>query len=430
MGWRGVLVLLLLAAATPEVKYFRYERPLTDVAKAGQTCVALDAGIYAHAEPGLADVRLYRDGAGSDKQETPYAIRETAPLEQQQREVAPLNLGHKGVHTTFEAEMPQGRYSDLELDITAKDFIAAVAVTGADTESGREGTELGLFTIFDLTKQKLGRSTVLHLPESDLKYLYFRIDGAVKPEDVHGLSVERAPAKQQYVTVADTNQVTQKGKETVATFKVPAHVPVERVEFVVGAEPANFSRDVTVKAALLPTGKANTEEEAPGPVESAGTLLRLHTTREGHPLDEEDLAVGAPWMSSGQGFGDAGSDWTVTVENGDDVPLAIADVKLEMAERRLCFDAAAGAQYTLMVGDAALAAPRYDYATLFAPDANAAQATLGPEKENPEYRARPDKRAFTERHPGLLWVALVGVVLVLGVVAIRTAKGTPKAGGG
>src|ERR1039458_5139949 len=108
MGWRDGVVLLLLAAATSEVKYFRYETPLTGVTKAGQTCVALDAWVYAHAAPGLADLRLDRD-----KQETPYAIRETAPLEQQQREVAPLNLGHKGVHTTFEAEMPQGRYSDL-----------------------------------------------------------------------------------------------------------------------------------------------------------------------------------------------------------------------------------------------------------------------------------------------------------------------------
>jgi hypothetical protein len=152
-------------------------------------------------------------------------------------------------------------------------------------------------------------------------------------------------------------------------------------------------------------------------------LLRLHTTREGHKIDEEELAVGAPSWD----LGDAGSTWTVTVDNGDDAPLAITDVKLEMSERRLCFDAAAGAQYTLMYGDAAVAAPRYDYATLFAVDANAAVATLGPESSNPEYMARPDERAFTERHPGLLWVALVGVVLVLGVVAVRTAKASPKA---
>ena len=83
---------------------------------------------------------------------------------------------------------------------------------------------------------------------------------------------------------------------------------------------------------------------------------------------------------------------------------------------------------TLMVGDTALASPRYDYATLFTPDANASVATLGREKENPGYRARPDDRAFTERHPELPWFAPVGVVLVLGMVAVRTAKGTPEAG--
>ena len=55
-------------------------------------------------------------------------------------------------------------------------------------------------------------------------------------------------------------------------------------------------------------------------------------------------------------FGDAGSKWTVTVDNGDDAPLAITEVKLEMAERRLCFDAAPGASYTMMYGDAALRA--------------------------------------------------------------------------
>jgi len=424
MHGRVVVVLLALAAATPNVKYFRYERGV-DVqasAKAGQTCAVLDAGIFAHAAPGLTDMRLYR-GTGSEAQETPFVIREAASAEQQQHEIAPLNLGRKGPHTTFEAVMPEGRYSDVELDISAKDFIASVAVTGAPDESGHEGTELGLFTIFDLTGQKLGRSMVLHLPESDLKYLYFSIDGAVKPEDVHGLSVERVPAKRQYVTVADTNQVAQKGKQTVATFKVPAHVPVERIEFVVGDQPANFSRDVTVKVQAVPAGKPNTEEEPPQPVESSGNLLRLHTTREGHKIDEEDLAVGAPWVNF-----DAGSTWTVTVDNGDDAPLAITDVKLEMTARRLCFDAQAGAQYSLMYGDTALAAPRYDYATLFAPDAHAAVATLGAEKENPAREARPDERPFTEKHPGLLWVALIAVVAVLGVVAVRTAKSSPKAG--
>ena len=419
MNFRAMVVLLALAAATPEMRYFHYERPIAGLgSRAGQTCVALDAGTFAHAAPGLTDVRLYRGTA-----ETPFVIREAAPVEQKQREIAPLNLGKRHSQTTFEAAMPEGRYSDVALDVTAKNFIATVAVTGSHTEGGSEGTELGMFTIFDLSGQKLGRSTVLHLPESDFRYLYFAIAGPVKPEDVTGLSVERVPVKQTYVTVADTNRVVEKGRETTVQFKVPANVPVERVEFVVGAEPANFSRDVTVQVVPDAAPKQTDGAAEPSaPVESSGNLLRLHATRDGHRIDEEHLAVDAPWAE----FGGAGSTWTVTIDNGDDAPLAINDVRLEMAERTLCFDAAAGASYALFLGDPALAAPRYDYATLFVPEADEAQATLGPEQANPEYETRPDARPFTERHPALLWVALVLVVVLLGVVAVRTAKEAPK----
>jgi hypothetical protein len=412
MNLRGAMVLLAVAAASPSIRYFRFEGPIVGpTARPKQTCVTLDAGIFAKAAPGLADLRLYRD-----TNETPYVVREAMPVEQQQPRIAPLNLGKRGAQTTFEAAMPEGRYSDVNLDVTAKNFIATVAVTGSQTEGGREGTELGLFTIFDLSGQKLGRSTVLHLPQSDFRYLYFAIAGPVKPEDVAGLSVERVSEKQTYVTVADTNQVTQKGHTTTVQFRVPANVPVERVEFVVGAEPGNFSRDVTVS--VTTAAAPASESETPVPVVGSGNLLRVHGRHDGQQIDEEDLTVDAPWVE----FGTSGSLWTVSVDNGDDAPLALTDVRLEMAERKLCFDAAAGAAYTLYFGDAALAAPRYDYATLFVPEADAAQAVLGAEKANPEFRARPDGRAFTERHPGLLWVALILVVVVLGVVAVRTAK--------
>jgi hypothetical protein len=408
-------------AATPSVKYFRYARALQAPGKPGQTCVALDAATFAHAAAGLRDVRLYR-GAGDAATETAYVVRQAVPPAPQQKVIPPLNLGKHHGPTSFEAVMPAGRYSDIDLDITAKNFIATVAVTGSQTETGTEGTELGMFTIFDLTGQKLGRSTVLHLPESDFRYLYFAITGPVKPEDVEGLSVERVPAKQRFVTVAATDAVTQKGRESQVTFTVPAHVPVERVEFVVGAQPANFSRDVTVRVEPAAPPKRMTEEEPAQPAESTGNLLRVHEVHNGIRIDEEHLAVDAPWVD----FGARDSQWTVTIENGDDAPLAITGVHLEVAERQMCFDATAGASYTLDYGDAALAAPQYDYATLFVPDKDAAQATLGPEERNPEYRPRPDQRPFTERHPGLLWLALILVVLVLGGVALRTARDKGK----
>ena len=429
MNLRAALLLLALAASAPEIRYFRFERGLVVQRHSGavapqatsagpkQTCVALDAAIFAHAAPGLADLRLYRN-TGSGNLETPYTIREAAPPDEKQREIAPLNLGSRNGQTVFDAAMPEGRYSDVNLDVSAVNFIATVDIAGSQTQASAAETKLGAYTIFDLSEQKLGRSTVLHLPDSDFRYLHFRIAGPVKPQDIAGLSVERLPAKQPYVTAADTNEAAQMGHETTIRFKVPANVPVERIEFVVGADPANFSRDVTVRAEPAAGMKQTTDAEPIAPVESSGNLLRLHANRNGHRIDEEHLAIDAPSME----FANSGSSWTITIDNGDDAQLTLTDVRLEMAERRLCFDATAGAGYSLFFGDPALSAPRYDYATLFVPEGDAAQAELGSEGSNPQYQARPDARPFTERHPALLWIALIAVVVVLGGVALRTAK--------
>jgi hypothetical protein len=92
-----------------------------------------------------------------------------------------------------------------------------------------------------------------------------------------------------------------------------------------------------------------------------------------------------------------------------------------MIERDLCFEADGNGGYLLFYGDPALAAPRYDYARLFAPQVNASQVTAGPEQPNPAYQPRPDARPFTEKHPALLWMALVVVIALLGVVAVRSA---------
>jgi hypothetical protein len=61
---------------------------------------------------------------------------------------------------------------------------------------------------------------------------------------------------------------------------------------------------------------------------------------------------------------------------------------------------------------------------LFVADVDAEQAALGVEENNPQYQARPDTRPFTEKHPALLSIALILVVVVLGLVALRTAKET------
>ena len=94
--------------------------------------------------------------------------------------------------------------------------------------------------------------------------------------------------------------------------------------------------------------------------------------------------------------------WIVSIKNGDDDPLGIDSVRLEMLERKLCFDAQPNARYTLYYGDPALAAPHYDYAKQFALQPTATRLTFGPEKSNPIYKPRPVASTNPVKHPGVL----------------------------
>jgi hypothetical protein len=144
--------------------------------------------------------------------------------------------------------------------------------------------------------------------------------------------------------------------------------------------------------------------------------------QDGHRLDDEHLALDAPVAVF-----DAPAKWVVSIDNGDDAPIILRSVGLEMLRRQLCFDSMPGARYRLYYGDPSLTSPHYDYATLFVPRANAARVSAGPQQQNPDYRSRPDTRPFTERHPALLWLALVLVIAVLAGIALRPLLRKPTA---
>ncbi len=412
------VLLLGVAAPAPELRYFRYERSIEIPPQAsGQTCVVLSPAIFSHAATQVTDLRLYRGNT-----ETPYVIQRSAPVAPSQEIIAPLNLGRRAGQTVFDLAMPAGRYRDVDLAITGHDFIATVTVSGSQQQASAR-TKIGSFTIFDLTRQRLGRSTVLHLPDSDFRFLHFSIAGPIAPEDVSGLSIERMPASEaKYQTVAETSQVAMNGRDSVIEFTVPSHTPVDRVVLVPGASPTSFSRDVRISISPISQQRSPDSVEPPRQIPAYGSFLRVHRLQDGHRLDEERLDIFTPEAEF-----DTPAKWTVTIENRDDTPIQVSSMRLEMLQRSLCFDVSEAAVYTLHYGDSVLVAPRYDYASLFALQSNAAKANVGPERANPDYQERPDSRPFTERHPALLWVALAIVILLLGAVAFRSAKVATKA---
>jgi len=50
-------------------------------------------------------------------------------------------------------------------------------------------------------------------------------------------------------------------------------------------------------------------------------------------------------------------------------------------------------------------------------------AILAAEEANSAYTGRPDDRPWSERHPAVLWAAIIAAVLILGSIAVRSMKG-------
>lgn len=420
----AVLLALLLwqttpgsAPATADPQYERFQRSVTVADSPGQYCAVVDPQIFPHAAPSLKDLRLYQNG-----REVPYAITLSVPQQPDSETAHVRNLGLRGRDIVFDVEMPNRPYTEIMLDLAGQNFLATAKVSGTRDPNYSNQTSLGEFTLFDLTSQHLSRNTTLHMQETSLPYLHIELaispatgnhSFIAKTEMVLGVTVPPSrEAQSLYTTAATTTNISQRGRQSVATFNLPERIPVERVSFdLAPTYKANFSRDVRITD--RPEGGSSYGSES-----LAGTILRVHLTQAGREIRQEQLSVPATLGSNMQ----SAATVEVEVDNGDDTPLPIRAVRLEMRQRKICFDTSTAQSLTLYYGDTALTTPQYDYARLFSPSAAMRTAQLGPEQPNPAYRDRPDTRPLTERHPHLLWIVLLVVICILAIVAIRSAK--------
>jgi hypothetical protein len=409
-------------APQAERQYFRYQRAIVPAA-VGQNCAVLDAATFAHSSAALKDLRLYPQTA--QVQEIPYAITLSEPVQPDPEPARVLNLGHNGRVISFDLAMPQRPYTEVVLDLAGADYIITATVTGIGRPGDKAGTRLGEFTLFDLTSQHLSRSTTLPLQESTFPYLHIQLDVSPAPGSrsisplggmVRGASVPPSRDAQTVFSVAaETQTITQRGRQTIARFTLPVRVPVERVTFVLAPEfKGNFSRNVSISdhAAGTPVSAGET---------LAGNIFRVRLTQAGREIHQERLSVPATLGSNLQ----SAAEVEVAINNGDDQPLPITAVRLEMRQRRLCFNISSTDSVTLFYGDPSLSSPDYDFARTAILSNQTPQARVGPEQKNPIYRERPDTRAATERHPELVWVAFLAVICILGVVAIRSSRHLP-----
>ncbi len=392
----GLLAVVLFAS--PSISYFKYQRPVQSPSP-GQHYLVVDETVWQHAQPDLGDLRLY-----AGQTETPYALTtERGSLESDRREVRVLQQSTVGGKTQFLIDMSDiVEYDHVYLKLDTKNFVTHARVEGQDDLHAPRWATLGESTLYDLSSEHLGNNSMLRLPQTAYRYLRVTIDGSVKPGDVRGATSEhRQVQKPVWRNVSGMPRQEQQGKDTVLTFDVAENVPVERVVFAVDPAQSNFRREVQLqneKKLYLGSGEIN----------------RIHMVRAGRKIDSEYDIVD---------FSEIGQKTIkVIIHNGDDPPLKISGARLQQHERRIYFDAPAAGELTLYYNDEKLERPVYDYAKLFQQEKNAAAAQLGVEVVNAAYTGRPDDRPWSERHPVVLWIAIVAAVAVLGALALRSMR--------
>lgn len=399
MRWAAGFLFVLLLADPPEpaIPYFTNVREVSIAHPDHQNFFIVDAELWAHSRSDLGDLRLY-----AESNPVQYALSEQrAGTSSEETEAKILNLGSVAGHTEFDLDtqaLPE--YDHIRLRLDAHDFVIKASVWGGDAP--REArVELPSSTLYDFTKEQLGSNSILKLPASSFRYLHVQLAQGIAPQQVKGASISNLrEQKASWTRAGECGTPKQEGRKTEIVCRIAPRVPLNRLFFRIDTKQVNFRRYVTL-------------EDAKHQQLAGGEISRVRVNRAGTLVNNEQLALDPSLIDADT------SSIAVVVENGDNPSLAITAVEPLSLERRVYFDPQGKRVLKLYYGDEKLAAPVYDYARFFHVDESAAEAKLGPGEHNPQYTGRPDDRPWSERHPTLLWTAMIVAVLALMAIALR-----------
>jgi hypothetical protein len=116
-----------------------------------------------------------------------------------------------------------------------------------------------------------------------------------------------------------------------------------------------------------------------------------------------------------------GRFWRVNVLNRNDRPVTGLRPTLQMESHRIYWRQEPGSSYWLLYGNSRVKGSEYDLRKVFSGVdlERVPSGRLGMESVNTNY-VSPEP--WTERHPAVLWVALIAAVVVLGVLALRSLR--------
>ena len=415
----ALLIAFPLLAGTIEQEW-RYYKPVTlpDSASApGLVELELDPEVYAHAAPGLGDIRVTEQRAG---EEQPYKLlvesgdQRRAPVAAKIQDLSRAS----GKDTTFilDLQTEGALHNELEVQTSSEDFQRRVEVEGSeDGKSWRTLQNNG--TIFALTIKERGfaaSDTRVTYPDSTARFLRVRIiDNGLEPLNVKGGVVffarQLEPRRSEIpLAVVDREEDPERKSTTFLMDAGSAGIPANRIELEIPRR--NFHRQVSLEG--------SDDMLAWRTVQSNETLYDFDTPK----FVGNDLSIG---------FGESRYRYyRATIANEDNSPLPVDSARASGFVRKLVFSADRAGSYRLYYGNPEAGSPSYDLERIFPylVTEGLPAAGLGPHTQNPAFFVPdPPPKPFTERFPWLLPVIVAIAALIIGAFLaslVRQLKGS------
>jgi len=415
IGWLVGLTLLLGAIETPAREAetwqaWRYSRPLLSQASAGSSLlrVPLSADIYAHAQSNLADLRVI-DEAGV---EVPFVLHAVHGAQTRSwRNVRLTDVGFvpgRFTQVIVDGGDRQEQHNLLELEFDEADFFSWAEIAASDDRTTwriiRDRAPLYRFREDGVERvpniaypQTYARWLRVRILEKDKKRVPKR--GRVAYEVVE--SAERTPSSVTFTKV----EPSQAHQSQWQADLVDVRIPLSAVRFE--ATQPEFHRAVRI---------ATSADGNHWTTRCRGDIYRyrpINVERAGEPRDRTSLEILCPE--------DQVRFWRVTVLDRDDAPIVGLRLVPEQVTRSIIVRQDPSHSYRVLYGHGRAKAAQYELGKLLsASDLKmAAGGRLGPEELT---RNHVSAEPWTERHAIVLWAALLIVVAVLGVQAVRVIR--------
>lgn len=405
MRWFALLLLPLCAQAaelSDAWQHWQYSRALqSPPGTSAWLRITLPAEIYGPAQDGLADLRVI----DSNGKEVPYLLH--AQQEQCQRTWRNAPISDSGFTPGEFSQAvvdtgPNGTpHNAIQITLDQKDFFTWAEIAASDDRLNwrivREKAPL-----FRFEQDNLTNGQVLTYPRTRSRWLRLRFLQGEKALQISGAGItEESKTEAQHMPLPATFGLAARQPEKESQWETDMgkrHPPISAIRFETSQ--AEFHRQVNISASE--DGK-NWRRVGQG-----------HIYRHADDgKQRSELEVDFPEIHA--------RFWSVNLLNRNDPALPGLRLEALGVPRQVAFKREAGQDYRLLYGNPRASAPQYELSQLSRLEQwQAAPATsLGEEQRNSAYVSA---EAWSERHPWLLWSALLIAVGGLAWVALNALR--------